>query len=348
MVRLGRHRLPPLPSPGELLRLYKLKALKKMSQNFLLDPKLCSKLVRAAGRLRGSHVCEVGPGPGNLTRAILEQGAKRVTVVEKDARFLPALQALQDVSEGALEVCLGDAKTFNMEQIFPGSDNPWDGPPPNAHIIGNLPFSVATPLTIQWLEDISLHRNAWVGGRTRLTLTYQLEVSERMAAHAGHAQRCRLSLMCQNWCHVKHCFVIPGRAFVPPPDVDVGVVHLTPRAAPLVPLPFPLVEKVARCLFAFRQKYCSRGAGTLFPTRVRDSMVDRLFQVADVDPTLRPFQLSMKEFGRLCYTYKAILDQHPALEKYNYRDPSSEDTDDWGDMIPLAGPAAASATSSPF
>lgn len=340
-------RLPPLPSPGELLSLYRVRALKRLSQNFLLDPKLCSKLVRAAGRLRGAHVVEVGPGPGNLTRAMLEQGASRVTVVEKDARFLPALQALQEVSEGALEVCQGDARTFNMEHIFPASDGPWEGHPPNTHIIGNLPFNVATPLTLRWLEDISLHRNAWAAGRTRLTLTYQLEVAQRMAAGPGHAQRCRLSLMCQNWCHVKHCFTIPGRAFVPPPDVNVGVVHLTPRVAPAVPLPFPLVEKVARCLFAFRQKHCRRGAGTLFPTRVRDSLADKLFKVADVDPKLQPFQLTMAEFNRLCHTYKAILDRHPTLAKYNHRDPATEDNEDWDDIIPSLPPTAVVNVSSP-
>lgn len=325
---MGPLRLPPLPTTGELLRLYKLRALKQLSQNFLLDPKLCSKLVRAAGRLRGARVCEVGPGPGNLTRAILHQGAAKVTVVEKDIRFLPTLEALRDVSEGRLEVCVGDVLTFNMEKIFASQESPastWQDPPPRAHIIGNLPFSVATPLTIRWLEDISLHRNAWVDSRTRLTLTYQLEVAQRMAAPPGHAQRCRLSLMCQNWCHVKHRFTIPGRAFMPPPDVDVGVVQLKPRVVPHVPLPFPLVEKVARCLFSFRQKYCRRGLGTLFPEGVRDTLLDKLHKVADVDPTLRPFQINMKEFARLCHTYQAILNQHPHLAKYNYRDPAKED-----------------------
>lgn len=327
-------RLPPLPSTGELLRLYKLRALKQMSQNFLMDPKLCSKLVRAAGRLSGATVCEVGPGPGNLTRAILEQGAKKVTVVEKDARFLPALEALQEVSGGAIEVCLGNALSFNMEKIFQpdassiddagSTDALWEGRLPNAHIIGNLPFSIATPLTIRWLEDISLRRNAWVGQRTQLTLTYQLEVAQRMAAPPRDNQRCRLSLMCQNWCHVRHVFTIPGRAFVPKPDVDVGVVQLIPFVTPKVPLPFPLVEKVARCLFSFRQKYCRRGLANLFPKGVRERLVDKLFKVADVDPCLRPFQINMAEFSRLCHTYKAMVDQHPSLAKYNHRDPDSE------------------------
>lgn len=53
--------------------------------------------------------------------------------------------------------------------------------------------------------------------------------------------------------------LITGRAFVPPPDVDVGVVHLVPRVKPLINLPFPLVEKIARHIFHYRQKYCRRG-----------------------------------------------------------------------------------------
>lgn len=53
--------------------------------------------------------------------------------------------------------------------------------------------------------------------------------------------------------------MIPGRAFVPAPEVDVGVVQLVPRVKPLIQLPFPLVEKVARHVFHYRQKYCRRG-----------------------------------------------------------------------------------------
>ena len=42
--------------------------------------------------LEGAYVCEVGPGPGSITRSILQKGAKHVTVVEKDRRFLPGLE----------------------------------------------------------------------------------------------------------------------------------------------------------------------------------------------------------------------------------------------------------------
>ncbi|KAK8723819.1 hypothetical protein OTU49_011558 [Cherax quadricarinatus] len=314
-------RLPPLPSTRDLVKLYKLRAVKQLSQNFLMDHKLTSKIVRSSGRVRDCHVCEVGPGPGGITRSILEQGAAQLTVIEKDPRFLPTLEMLKDASKGKLDIELGDVLSFNMEKIF-SSDlrQPWDGHLPKIHLIGNLPFNVATPLIIRWLKDISLKHNAWVNGRVCMTLTFQLEVAQRMVAPPGHVQRCRLSIMCQNWCHVVHKFTIPGRAFVPKPDVDVGIVHFIPRIEPQIPLDFGLVEKVIRCIFSFRQKYCKRGAGLLFPESQRDELVEKMFTVADVNPTLRPFQLALSEFNRLCHTYAAILEQQPSLEKFNSRE----------------------------
>jgi dimethyladenosine transferase 1 len=87
-------RLPPLPTVRDLIKLYRLHALKQLSQNFLLDERITNKIVKAAGgfKLAGGEVCEVGPGPGPITRSILNVGVRKLTVVEKDPRFQPALQ----------------------------------------------------------------------------------------------------------------------------------------------------------------------------------------------------------------------------------------------------------------
>lgn len=85
-------RLPPLPTIGDIVRLYKLSAAKRLSQNFIMDMSLNHKLVNYAGIKDGGYVCEVGPGPGGITRAILEKNVKHLYVIEKDRRFFPGIQ----------------------------------------------------------------------------------------------------------------------------------------------------------------------------------------------------------------------------------------------------------------
>ncbi|XP_061650282.1 dimethyladenosine transferase 1, mitochondrial isoform X2 [Phyllopteryx taeniolatus] len=261
--KLASFRLPPLPTVSELIKLYNLRAEKQLSQNFLLDLRLTDKLVRQAGNLNNAHVCEVGPGPGGLTRSILNAGATDLLVVEKDSRFIPGLKLLSEAAPGRLRIVHGDILTYRMDRGFPGSiSRPWEEDPPNLHIIGNLPFSVSTPLIISWLENIAKRTGPFAYGRTRLTLTFQKEVAERLTASTKSKQRSRLSIMAQYLCTVHHRFTIPGRAFVPKPEVDVGVVHFTPLVQPLIQQPFKLVEKVVRNVFQFRRKHCHRGIGS--------------------------------------------------------------------------------------
>ncbi|KFV72848.1 hypothetical protein N307_11516 [Dryobates pubescens] len=314
-------RLPPLPTVGEIIKLFKLKAQKQLSQNFLLDLRLTDKIVKQAGELRSAHVCEVGPGPGGITRSILSAGVEQLLLIEKDARFIPGLQILSEAAPGKVHIVHGDILTYKMEKAFPKHlKKNWEDEPPDIHIIGNLPFSVSTPLIIKWLENVSKKDGPFIYGRTQMTLTFQKEVAERLTANAGGKQRSRLSIMAQHLCTVENRFVIPGQAFVPKPEVDVAVVHFTPLVQPKIQQPFKLVEKVVQSVFQFRRKYCFRGIATLFPESGRLERTEQLMMTANVDPTLRPYQLSMSQFRNLCNTYRKMCDEDPSLFVYNYRE----------------------------
>ncbi|KAM5283658.1 dimethyladenosine transferase 1, mitochondrial isoform 3-T4 [Hipposideros larvatus] len=282
---LSTFRLPPLPTIREIIKLFRLQAVKQLSQNFLLDLRLTDKIVRKAGNLTNAYVYEVGPGPGGITRSILNASVAELLVVEKDSRFIPGLQMLSDAAPGKLRIVHGDVLTFKIEKAFPESlKRQWEDDPPNVHIIGNLPFSVSTPLIIKWLENVSQRDGPFAYGRTQMTLTFQKEVAE----------------------------------------VDVGVVHFTPLTQPRIQQPFKLVEKVVQNVFQFRRKYCHRGLGMLFPEAQRLESTGKLLQWADVDPTLRPRQLSISHFRSLCDVYRKMCDEDPNLFAYNFREESKK------------------------
>ncbi|XP_072947550.1 dimethyladenosine transferase 1, mitochondrial [Epargyreus clarus] len=324
-------RLPPLPSIKDVIRLYKLRALKELSQNFLMEPRLIDKIVRAAGHIQNHVVCEVGPGPGGITRSIIQKAPRKLILVEKDGRFIPTLELVADACKDKVDVDIirDDILKINIAQYIPSDTKvDWFETPPPINLIGNLPFSVSTILMIRWLEMISKQEGPWSFGRVRMTLTFQKEVAERMAANISHPQRCRLSVMCQNWCNVNYKFDIPGDAFLPKPDVDVGVVTLTPLKHPIIKLPFKLVEKVVRQIFSMRQKYSIRGAQTLFPEEVREEMALRMYKMAEIDPVTRPFQIANTEFQRICEAYNEIIQKYPEFENYDYRAPKKKSTAD--------------------
>lgn len=316
-------RLPPLPSIRDILKLYRLNAVKRLSQNFLLNQNFIDKIIAKSGQLTGSQVLEVGPGPGGLTRSILRRVPKRVIVVEKDHRFKPTLEMLADSFQainGKMDIIYDDIMKINMEDLFPMEEKRnWDDKAPDIYIIGNLPFNVSTPLIIKWLHAIAERRGPWAFGRTKMTLTFQKEVAERLVAEASGHQRCRLSVMAQAWTFPVLRFIIPGKAFVPQPDVDVGVVSFMPLVKPRTQHDFKLFEKITRHVFSFRQKYSIRCIETLFPLYCRKELGLMMYKLSDLDPTLRPTQLTVDDIDRLTSAYKYLMEKHPEIALYEYR-----------------------------
>ncbi|KAI4504279.1 hypothetical protein M0802_000750 [Mischocyttarus mexicanus] len=316
-------RLPPLPTIKDVIKLYKLSALKKLSQNFLLDEKLIDKIIKRAGDLSGSHVLEVGPGPGGLTRSIIRKIPKKLIVVEKDSRFKPILDMLAEsfsYTNGQMDIIYEDIRNLNMSNMFPVEEKKeWIDKPPNIHLIGNLPFNVSTILIIEWLKRISEQSGPWSYGRTKMLLTFQKEVAERLIAKPFEEQRCRLSVMAQAWTHPNLRFIIPGKAFLPKPDVDVGVVTFEPLKFPRTKHKFEFFEKVTRTVFSTRQKYSIKCVGRLFPKYCREELADLVYKLSDLNPMTRPMELTVEDIDKIATAYKYILEKHPEINLYNYR-----------------------------
>jgi len=229
--------LPPL---RDVIARHGLRAVKALGQNFLLDLNLTGRIARSAGPLKGVTVIEVGPGPGGLTRALLMEGAEKVVAIERDARCLEALAEIAAHYPGRLEVIEGDALATDYRALAPAA-----GP---VRIVANLPYNIATPLLIGWLQT-----EPWPPFFDRMTLMFQREVAERIVATPDDDAYGRLAVLAGWRAEARLLFDISPKAFTPPPKVVSSVVELIPRAEPLS-CDRAALERVTAAAFGQRRK----------------------------------------------------------------------------------------------
>jgi 16S rRNA (adenine1518-N6/adenine1519-N6)-dimethyltransferase len=267
--------LPPL---REVIARHKLGARRSLGQNFLLDTNLTRRIAREAGEVTDSLVIEIGPGPGGLTRALLEAGARRIIAIERDRRCIAALAELAEAYPGRLVVTEGDALATDIAALAAAEAG-------GCRIIANLPYNIATRLLIDWLPQIAAFAT--------LTLMFQKEVAERLAAAPGSRTYGRLSVIVQWLCDVRCLFDVPARAFVPQPKVTSTVVRLTPRPAPLAPAEFADMERITAAAFGQRRKMLRSALKIVAADPVA------LLEQVGIEPTARAETLDVEAFCAL-------------------------------------------------
>jgi 16S rRNA (adenine1518-N6/adenine1519-N6)-dimethyltransferase len=275
----------PLPPLREVIARHNLSARKSLGQNFLLDLNLTRRIARAAAPLAGHTIVEVGPGPGGLTRALLMEGAERVVAVERDARVLPALAEIAAAFPGRLEVVEADALGADWRALVGG------GP---AKIVANLPYNIATPLLVGWLTA-----EPWPPWYRSLTLMFQREVADRIAAAPGSRVYGRLSVIAQARARARALFDIDRRAFTPAPKITSTLVEIVPVEVAPAACPIAALEKVTASAFGQRRKMLRASLKTLLPDP------EPLLIQAGIAPTARAEELTVAQFCRLAQLYAA-------------------------------------------
>ena len=271
----------PLPPLSTIIARHGLQPRRALGQHFLLDPSLCGRIARAAQPGAPAAILEVGPGPGGLTRALLDTGAARVVAVEKDRRCVAALGELAARYPDRLEIVEGDARAFDIATLGPA----------RIGIVANLPYNVGTRLLLRWLERVERIES--------MTLMFQKEVAARITATGGRDYG-GLSVRAQWLCTCERLFDVSPRAFVPPPGVVSTVVRLVPRATPLAPADPAALDAVTRAAFGQRRKMLRRALRGLTPEPLA------LLQSAGISPEARAETLSVAQFCALARAWSAM------------------------------------------
>jgi 16S rRNA (adenine1518-N6/adenine1519-N6)-dimethyltransferase len=197
----------------KLLKRYGLRPSKGLGQNFLADPTALQRVITAAEVGPEDTVLEIGPGLGSLTRLLAIEAA-RVVAVEIDIKLIDALEDLMQPFPN-VELIHADILEVDIGELFPRG---------NYLVAANIPYYITSALLRHLLEAPN--------PPSRLILTVQKEVAERICAQAGDLSLMALSV--QVYGNPKIAAKIPAGAFYPAPKVDSAVVRIDLFPEPLV------------------------------------------------------------------------------------------------------------------
>lgn len=267
-----------------LIQKYQVQPKKSLGQNFLVDPNGLNKVLKAAKVSSEDAVLEIGAGLGNLTY-LLAQQSRQVVAVELDHRLIAPLR---EVLAGFTNVtiCEGDMLKLSPDVLIDAE---------RYVVVANIPYYITSALIRHLLE--ADHKP------TRMVLTVQQEVAERILARDGKMSLLALSVQVYGKPELKAR--IPAGCFYPPPEVDSAVLSIELYEEPLVPSgSLDLFFKLAHAGFAQKRKTLRNTLAT--GMNESPAWAEKLLTAAGIDPQRRAETLSMQEWRQLVEAFQQL------------------------------------------
>ena len=258
-----------------------IRAKKSLGQNFLVDKNIIDKIINTIS-ITDNEVLEVGPGTGNLTKAILKKNPSKMYLIEKDALLAESLN----------EIVYERVKIFN-EDILKFNENSLSKN--KIKVFGNLPYNISTEILSNWI--VNLKEECWF---TDLVLMFQKEVADRIIAQSNTSAYGRLSILA-NWrLNINKICDISPESFSPRPKIQSTLIHFTPKKK-FTEIKNPInLEKITRIFFSHRRKMLKKPFNQIFNGKT--DLLNKL----NLDLNLRPQNLDFDTYYKLAIEYEKL------------------------------------------
>lgn len=245
---------------------------KSLGQHFLKDELICRQLVDVWRSTNGSHLLEVGPGGGALTRFLLELEGVEFKAVELDEEKVNYLHKKYPSLQGKL-----------IQGSILDIDCPFGVP---FTLMGNFPYNISTQIVFRVLE--------WRDKVPVMIGMFQKEVAERIVAPPGSRVYGILSVLVQAYYEAEYLFDVPPTSFDPPPKVVSGVLRLKRKANEIPVRSERALWVLVKTAFNQRRKMLRNAVKSLFSEEtLKQSIFDQ-----------RAEQLSVEQFAALTFQMK--------------------------------------------
>lgn len=278
------------PALKARLRRDGLRLRKRLGQHVLVSERVRDRLVDALDLRPSDVVVEIGAGTGALTERLVK-AAGRVIAFEVDGG-LAAVLGEQLAGAPNLEVRREDILKADLGPLAAEAGNE------DVVLVGNLPYSITTPILTRVLESGLAFRAAY--------FTMQREVAQRLLAAPASRDRGAITYLVEYHAEARRVLVVPRTAFEPVPAVESVLVELIRRAAPAVSPQNPdLTFALIRAAFGARRKTLKNALRRLEWAALSDDKLAAAARLEEavgecgLDPRSRPEQLTLQQFADL-------------------------------------------------
>jgi len=259
-----------------------IKAKKSLGQNFLIDERVIDKIVETTS-INNKNVIEIGPGTGNLTKAILKKNPKKFFVVEKDNDLS---KLLRENFKDQIIIINEDILKFNERDLIKEK----------LIVFGNLPYNISTEILCKWIVNLK-NKDFWFD---ELILMFQKEVAERIIAKFNTSNYGRLTILA-NWkLNVKKVCDIYPNSFSPRPKIDSTLLHFTPKKDFFKINDPKNLEIITRIFFSHRRKMLKKPFKLIFNNN------EDVLKKLKIDLNLRPQNLDLNTYYNLTKEYENL------------------------------------------
>ena len=252
----------------------KIRPLKRLGQNFLIDQNIIKQLVDSIQPKKNEILVEIGPGQGALTFELLKHDIK-LTLLEIDSLLFQTLSC-QLSHQPNVNLFCQDALKYDYTLV--------SGESKSIRLVGNLPYNISTPLVFHCLKQAHLFQD--------MHFMLQKELVNRICACPGNKVYGRLSVMVQYFCRTMALFDVKPESFHPKPKVQSAVICLIPHSIPpYKALKFELFEELVRDAFNMRRKTLQNS--------LKRYLTAAAFIELNISPKARPETLSVELFVKI-------------------------------------------------
>lgn len=255
----------------------KIRAKKHLGQHFLKDQNIARKIAESLTDESTTKILEIGPGMGVLTKFLLNNSEKKISVVEIDSESVSYLK--KNYPELENSIIEADFLKLDLHNYFSSPFN----------IIGNFPYNISSQILFKLID----YRDSV----PQLVGMFQKEVAERVATGPGSKTYGILSVLLQAYYNIEYLFTVNEDVFDPPPKVKSGVIRLKRNSTQKLPCNEKLFKQIIKAGFNQRRKTLSNSLKSIL---LNLKPKDEIFRK-------RPEQLSVHEFIELTQLIEKLL-----------------------------------------